>query len=105
MQVTLQEKGKFIEIIIDEDRISFNNIEKLQEIIEQEIEKKHYFININLEKVIYTSSVFFNFILNLYKKMKSLNGQLKLTQISEDVNEALKLVAIDKLIEIECKEV
>ncbi len=70
----------------------------LENAIKEEIHSGHYNIYLNLEQVSYISSAGIRILIKYFKQIKSLNGILLITSISENVKSVITLIGAEEII-------
>lgn len=100
MLIINQEDNKYI--------VSFNNVSRLNIINSVEIEnqlldltnKQGSNLVLNLSEIKFIDSAGFESLLKVYRSAKMNNTSLKLSNVSAEANELLKLVELDKVFEL-----
>ena len=70
----------------------------LSQEIEQEIRSGNYDINLNMQHVEYISSAGIRILVKYFKELKSFNGHLIISAISDEARSVLKMVGLDDLL-------
>jgi len=70
----------------------------LSEKIEIEIRSGHYDISLNLKEINYISSAGIRILVKYYKQLKTVNGQLTISSISDEAKSVLEMVGLHDLL-------
>lgn len=99
MKYHIEEREKVI-IVYFQDKLDINTSLELEEELIEKLEKDIKFIIFDLKNTQYISSSGIRVIVATHKKLEKRNGALFLTNVSESVRVILRLVELEKVLNI-----
>ena len=87
-------------IIHCEGRLDATTTIKLENSINQLVDNKNLRIIVDFNKIDYLSSAGMRLLLSMTKRLKSINGQLVLCAIHDDVMEIIKMAGFEQILNI-----
>lgn len=99
MKYLVEEREKVL-IVYFTEKLDINSSLEIEEELTEKLEKDIKFVIFDFKNTQYVSSSGIRVIVATHKKLQQRNGALYITNISESVRVVLKLVELDKILNI-----
>ncbi|MCR4421948.1 MAG: STAS domain-containing protein [Spirochaetales bacterium] len=99
MKYLIEEREKVL-IIYFQEKLDINSSLEIEEDLTEKLEKDIKYVVFDFKNTQYISSSGIRVIVSTHKKLEKRNGALYVTNLSESVKVVLKLVELDKILNI-----